>query len=277
MTRFIRQYELTIQVSPTQQILVKPPFRIQFDGYKSIKPGLNKLNIKIYNLKESTRLQLIKDEDDKKDYLRVIFNAGYDQLQAMFVGNINKGYTSKEGSDFVTTLECFDGGRDYISAFTSKTIKGKQNAIDAIIGDMPNTNKGVISKRNPITRPKVLVGSSSKLIEEQLQKDENFFIDEERVNIIKDNEYISDSAIVINASTGLLNTPTRDKNVIDASLLLNPLIKLGSLVSLETITATHLNGICRVDAIAYNGDYEGNDWKMDVEMKIAENFKKVVK
>ena len=273
--KFGRRYELVVRFSKDEAIIIKPPFKIQFNGTKSIDRGLNKMNVSIYNLSESKRRKLTKDEDEKSEYLQIILRVGYDEIQTIFQGNVNKAYSVKSGTDFVTTLECLDGGRDYLFSFTSRTVKGKDNSLNSILEDMPNTNKGKITLQNQLTRAKVLVGSSSKLIEEQLLEDENFFIDEEKVYILKDNEMIGEEAAVISPETGMLGMPSKEKNVVSVDILMDPHIKIARPAKLESKLAPSLNGIYRVDKIDYKGDYDGNDWTMSVEMKIANNFKEI--
>jgi hypothetical protein len=273
--KFGRQYELVVRFSQDEAILVKPPIRIQFSGTKSIDRGLNKMNVSIYNLSESKRRKLTKDEDEKYEYLQIILRVGYDEIQTVFQGNINKAYSSKQGTDFVTTLECLDGGRDYLFSFTSRTVRGKDNSLNAILEDMPNTNKGKITAQNQLIRAKVLVGSSSKLIEEQLLENEKFFIDEEKIYILKDDEMVGEEAAVISPETGLLGMPSKEKDIVTADVLMDPNVKIARPAKLESKYAPNMNGIYRVEKIDYKGDYDGNDWSMSVEMKIANNFKEI--
>lgn len=137
---------------------------------------------------------------------------------------------------------------------------------------MPNTNAGFITEQVELQRPKVLVGNCGTLLEKCLQQKEKFFIDEEVVNIVKPDEFIESEIPLISPSTGLLETPsTQDKQVM-CKFLIDPNVKIGRLLSLESTIAKNLNGIYRVDTINYGGDYDGQDWSMETIMTKAEGY-----
>ena len=105
-----------------------------------------------------------------------------------------------------------DGGADALGSFTSKTVKGdNKNVIETILVDMPNTQKGKITQGKSTIRPKVLVGNSADLIERTLAPDEDFFIDNEQLYIIKKNEVVDEFIPVVNALSGLIDTPRNEE------------------------------------------------------------------
>jgi hypothetical protein len=274
MTRFLRDFELIIGLG-SEAVTVTPPIRISFSAEKTTKISLNKLDVKIYNLKESTRLQLIKDEEDKK-YIPIKLLAGYlDRKELIFKGNVHVGEHSREGAEFVSTLQALDGGVDFLQSFTSATVTTKAAAIDAALGTMGNTARGSITQINDLIRPKVLVGNSARLITDMLADDEAFFIDNEQANIIKNDEVRSGLTPVVSASTGLINTPSSQKGIVTLQTMLNPDIKIAGLISLESVTAPDLDGIYRVETITYSGDYAGNEWAQTVTAKRAGSYKVV--
>lgn len=79
-----------------------------------------------------------------------------------------------------------DGLVDAQGSYTSQTVN-KGDAINVILKDMPNTTRAKISDRPVVTRAKVLVGNSLKLVENNLKDDETYFIDEGKLYIIKQN------------------------------------------------------------------------------------------
>jgi len=238
--------------------------RIAFDCQKSVTGGLNKLILKVYNLTASNRHKLAKDREEQKR-IPVILSVGYkENLELVFQGTVEKGENSRNGSDHISTLDCLDGGFDFINSFTSATVVGKNTAIDTILTDMPNTGKGKITEQNNLVRPKVLVGNSIKLIEQQLNDDETWYIDNEKLNIIKENEVISSFVPLISAKTGLINTPQRQNQKVTFDTLMNPTVKIGGKAQLESKTAPHLNGVYKVESMGYKGDYHGSDWSQSI-------------
>lgn len=258
--RFNRDFELTIGLGG-QAVTIRPPLRVAFDAQKSISGGLNKLNLVAYNLKEQNRIKLVKDREEIKN-IPLIFSVGYkNRLETIFKGSVHRG-TNTGHLERLSPLECLDGGFDFINSFTSRTVNGKENAVNAILSDMPNTGRGKITTQNNLIRPKVLVGNSATLISEQLNADETWYIEDEQLYIIKDNEVVSSFIPLVSAKTGLINTPERENEKVSFETMMNPTIKIGGQVKLESKTAPHLNGIYKVETLGFKGDNYGADWKM---------------
>jgi hypothetical protein len=271
MNRFNRDFLIQVDLR-TGRYQFKPPMRIAFDCQKSVGGGLNKLTLKIYNLIESKRLELLKDPEDPQ-YIPFIFKAGYEgSLLNLFKGNIHTARTERSGTDFITTIEVLDGGYDTLNSFTSTTVTSNETAINSLLNDMPHTSRGRITSLPALIRPKVLVGNSTRLIEDHLQDGESFFIDDERLYILRDNEVVGSFIPVVSPETGLINTPERSMKQITFETMLNPSIKIGNLVDLKSSTAPHLNGKYKVESISYKGDNYGNDWRQTVTGQMATNY-----
>ena len=211
MDTFYRDYRLTVGIG-NQAVIIEPPITMSFKALETVdKKSLGKLSVSINGLKPSTRLQLLKSEDEEK-YIPVRLEVGYDgKLRQVFQGSVKSGAVKREGAIHIVSLECEDGGHDYINSFTSRTVRGKDQVVDSVLQDMPNTKKGSVTKQQALIRPKVLVGSSSKILTDTLAPDESFFIKDERVHILKANEVTSGNIPVVNARSGLLNTPQATK------------------------------------------------------------------
>lgn len=257
--RFNRQYKLTITLDDVENIF-SSDLRIQFEATKSIRGSLNKMTLKIYNLKEANRLKFIKDAEDK-DVIPFSLDVGYgEKIENIYQGTISTAQSERKGSEFITTIESIDGGVDLLNSFTSKTVKGKDTAVNEIVKDFSRITKGKITTQNTLIRPKVLVGNSINLIAEQLNENETFFIDNEKLYILKINEVVRSFIPVINSATGLLNQPQRANQRVTFKTLLNPSIIIGGQVELKSDTALHLNGVYKVETIKYNGDNYGSEW-----------------
>jgi len=111
-----------------------------------------------------------------------------------------------------------------------------------------------------LTRPKVLVGNSARLIDDMVGPGETWYIDNEQLFVIKDTEVTSGLKPVVSAETGLISTPTRDSSLVTFETLMNPTVKIGGLASLKSATAPHLDGIYRIETISYSGDTYGAAW-----------------
>jgi len=287
--RFLRDYRLTIGIG-SQAVTILPPFRIRFSVDKSDKADLNKATIKIDGLNEDKRRRLVRDPDEKpekdkdgkdkptsnqnKGYFPVLLEIGYEgRLETIFRGSIDEAGSVRENDgQFVTTISAMDGGEDFLRGFVATSVTSKAAAIDAVLGTMPNTKKGKIGAQADISRPKVLVGNSMQTIQDMLDPDQRWFIDDERLNILGGNEVVSGYIPVVSAETGLINTPEADKKEVTINTFLNPSIKVGGLYQLISVTAPHRNGIYKCSLITYSGDFDGSDWYQRVTGEIAENY-----
>ncbi|WP_312803965.1 hypothetical protein [Atlantibacter hermannii] len=311
METFYRDYRLTVGIG-NQAVIIQPPITISFKALESVnKKSLGKLSISINGLKPSTRLQLVKAEDEQI-YIPVRLEVGYDgKMRQVFQGSVKSGAVKREGAIHIVSLECEDGGHDYINAFTSRTVRGKEQVVDSVMQDMPNTKKGAVTKQQALIRPKVLVGSSSKIISDMLAQDEEFFIKDERLHILKSHEVTSGNIPVVNARSGLLNTPQATKisaqdeggkkakkptnepdtdpavkKETDSSTLiksskgqivfdtkLNPMLMIGGLCAIESVTNPALNGVYKIYQIETSGQTNGNAWYQKVVCQPAGNYR----
>lgn len=310
MDTFYRDYRLTVGIG-NQAVIIEPPITVSFKALETVdKKSLGKLSVSINGLKPSTRLQLLKSEDEEK-YIPVRLEVGYDgKLRQVFQGSVKSGAVKREGAIHIVSLECEDGGHDYINAFTSRTVRGKDQVVDSVLQDMPNTKKGSVTKQQALIRPKVLVGSSSKILTDTLASDESFFIKDERVHILKANEVTSGNIPVVNARSGLLNTPQATKisaqddggkkakmptnepdtdpagkKDTDSSTLaksskgqivfdtkLNPMLVIGGLCAVESVTNPALNGVYKIYQIETSGQNKGAAWYQKVVCQPAGNY-----
>lgn len=310
MDTFYRDYRLTVGIG-NQAVIIEPPITVSFKALETVdKKSLGKLSVSINGLKPSTRLQLLKSEDEEK-YIPVRLEVGYDgKLRQVFQGSVKSGAVKREGAIHIVSLECEDGGHDYINAFTSRTVRGKDQVVDSVLQDMPNTKKGSVTKQQALIRPKVLVGSSSKILTDTLAPDESFFIKDERVHILKANEVTSGNIPVVNARSGLLNTPQATKisaqddggkkakmptnepdtdpagkKDTDSSTLaksskgqivfdtkLNPMLVIGGLCAVESVTNPALNGVYKIYQIETSGQNNGAAWYQKVVCQPAGSY-----
>lgn len=272
MTRYIRDYILIIGAR-VGRVRITSPFRISFSATKSISGQLNKVNIELYNISPEVRQSIVKDAEETKLMPLSLFVGYEDRMELAFSGTIHKCSNLRSDVDIITSIECLDGGFDYLNSYTSKTVVGSDNVIDAILEDMPNTERGKITPRPALTRPRVLVGSSVNLIDDMIGEDESWYIENGTLNIIKDDEVTSSYIHKVSAKTGLILTPEREFSIVTFTMLIDPTIKIGHLIKLESTTAPYLNGIYRLQDVNYSGDNYGQDWLQTCRGMLLEDAK----
>lgn len=272
-SRFTRDYILTIGIG-AQKVEIRPPINISFSAIENVdNRALNKLQVKIPGLKESTRLKLIKYELDKSIYLPIELIAGYEgSIHRIFKGSVQTGILSRDGQ-LTITLDCQDGHPDFNEAYTSKTVTSRALAIDALIADMPNIQKGVITQLKNISRPKVLVGSSSALLSD-IAEGRQMYIKDEKLYLLNENEVISGIAPIVSAETGLKSIPVQDRIETTFTTMLNPSLKIGQLCELVSSKNPAVNGLYKIWQIVTNGAYKGV-WEQTVTVRAQNDYKVV--
>jgi len=262
-SRFDRDFELTVSVGGGREVIVKPPMRISFSANKSVSGGLNKLTCRIYNLQPSNRLALTKDAEGH-EIIPVSLRVGYKGTMALiFKGTVYRGQNFREGPDFITELESLDGGAQVLGTFISTTVRGKDRALDAV-RQATGLGKGKTTTQEPLVRPRVLIGPTARVLDELLEEGATWYVDDEQLYVLKTDEVISSFVPVVNAATGLLNTPTREQSKVTFDTLMNPTLRIGSLCKLESQSAPHMNGLYRAIEMGYSGDNYGANWTMSI-------------
>jgi hypothetical protein len=271
-SRFNRDFELTVSVASGREVAVVPPMRISFNVDKSIAGGLNKMTCRIYNLQPSNRLALTKDAEGR-EVIPVRLRVGYEGTMALiFKGTVRRGLNYREGPDMVTELECLDGGAQILGTFLSTTVRGKGQALETV-RTAAGLERGKVTEQTPLVRPRVLVGPAARVLDDLVDAGASWYIDDEQLYVLKDGDVVSSFVPVVDASTGLLNTPTREMKRMTFDTLMNPSLRLGGLCDLESTSAPHMNGVYRIIEIGYSGDNYGSGWQMSCTANPAGNYK----
>jgi hypothetical protein len=259
--RFFRSYEINIKCPSGTLFTIKPPFSMNAQITRNTLATANKCNLTIYNLSSTTRAQLYKDRYAFTQYWQIIIKAGYTGgythynfnaqqqfiLPTVFQGNIYQCSSQKNGNTWETTFECFDGGYAIQNGFTSQTFtKGTDIAtmLRTVISDMPNAITGILSNSYTGTtqRGKTLFGQSSDILTQETQG--GWFIDNETINVLKNNECISSEVILLDLSR-LRNTPKKRETFVDCDCLFFPEVQIGKICQLyspEDLGTPPLNG-----------------------------------
>lgn len=275
MIKFNRNYSLRIAtdlIDPASLgvnnsfITIEPPFTMEFDITRSVLTSANVCQIRIYNLAEINRNQIRHNAYDYGSYKRIEFKAGYGaNLATVFHGNISQAFSTREGTNFITTIECYDGGYGYVngevdlqfSAGTpfkavitqiAATLKSKGVSIGAI-GNYP----GVLTRDNSYS------GDTMSILTELTGG--GAFIDNGKFYALSTNEYIASlsSVGVINSQSGLLGTPRLERDLVTFDMLFEPGLNIGHKILLDSGTGQDFfattNGVTSNIGPGFNGEY----------------------
>ena len=257
--KFGRKFRLLIQENTTTVekdmvfMEIKDPFTINFSLNRDVMSSLNKMNCSIHNLSLNTRAKIFKDRFSS-DYRRVILQAGYDRLVTIFQGNLFSAFSNRSGADIITELECQDGGHGIKTGQTSQTFnKGvnTEDIIDQALNSFETITKGFIGGDDvEKKRSTTFDGSSYDLIGREVS---GAFIDNEKLNVLKDGEVTDHQILKFNSETGLLNVPQRQDTYIEVDLLFEPYVQVGQVVQIESSVAPEFNGQYKVIGLKHAG------------------------
>ena len=259
MHKYNRNYQVTIDLKGGGQVTLQRPFTIEFDIQRNTLSSANVGSFRIYNLTPDTRSRIRHDQYDWGDHRKITFHAGYDRnLAVAFTGYIRQAWSVREGNNFVTQIESFDGGLSFSTAQTALTLPKNTTmatVLTNIAKDLPGVELGAISSKfnDPIARGATYNGSTVEILNDLTGG--SFFIDNGKVNFLLNNECINfGGKPIINAQSGLLGTPVRENTYINLKMLFEPTIQAGMIVNLQSLALDGgFNGDHKVVSIAHRG------------------------
>lgn len=276
-------------VGPIRQnleIVVTPPFTIEFDINRTNLADPSQAIFHIYNLAPVTRGLIRKDYTDVTEYRGIEFWGGYgtfslNQLSQagfqtlsgignaeiprlaseaglfprLFRGNITRAYSQRKGTTFVTTIEASDGGLAFLRGYAQRVYDAgtpHRKIIMDMIDFMPGIQVGAIGNFPDVLLKKETVEGFPVEIIESLTGG-HFFIDNERAYCLNDAEYIGLQTVPVISSDILRGTPVREQTFVHAELSFTPWLAIGTKVKLACDTAKDLNHEYKVTGIHHRG------------------------
>lgn len=256
--KFGRRYEIQILNPDKERIDIEPPFSVKFSIIRNVLASVNKCNLTIFNLAPKTRNKLFKDRYTIHEYWQIIIRAGYEKLSTVFQGSIYETISFKQGTEWISQVDAFDGENGVRNGYITETIQkdtDKKTIYKKIISEMPTLIEGVLAGPTGTSpRGKILMGNSSKVLQEE--SNNRYFIDNERVNILNPDEYIGGDVIVLDGNQ-LFTTPKRRDTFIDVDMLFFPEVQVGIVAEIRSTEEI------------YNGQYKVLGFKHDVTISEA--------
>ena len=281
--QFERVYSLDItSVDGVQRSI--SGLKIVFDVTKTILSFPNLAKIDLYNANETTVALL------QKKYTKVTLNAGYKgNVKLLFKGEIRNAFQSRNPTDRITTVYAGDGQRDWENTSFNRTY-AQSVTIEQTVVDIMKSFQGltiaqgatdVLPKTSDKLRGQMLSGASAALMDD-LAKEYGFdwsIQDGEIVLTTDQNPIVGDAATVINAATGMINSPTITVVGANVTTLLNPdlvpnrafqITSVGADVQFgnlffKTIPRTSAEGTYKIQEVNFKGDSRHGDWLCTVK------------
>jgi cell wall-associated NlpC family hydrolase len=248
---FGRRYRITVSDDSGNALDVSD-LHCTFNIVKTIQMQPNSSEIAIYNLNAKTENAIMLTGK------RVTVEAGYEgsQFGLIFDGDILQTIREKEnGNTYKLTIIALDSDRAINFEIANFSIARGQTARD-IVEHIANKASnpiplGSISdklKGQTLTRGKVIFGKASDYIRQIAKSyDLHFYMDDGKLNLISMDELPKDEIFDLSPSSGLIGVPTQTDYGISGQCLLNPQIKLNSLIHID-------NSLVRAKQIEVNNN-----------------------
>ena len=247
---FGRRYRITVSDDNGEAYDVSQ-LRCTFNIEKTIQMEPNVSIIEIYNLNVQTENSIMTNGT------RVTIEAGYEgsQFGLIFDGDIIQCINSRDdGTTTKLTIIALDSDRAInfeIANFTLMRGQTQRDIVEHIANKAGNPIQiGSISeqlKGQALPRGVVMFGKASDYLRQIAKSnDMNFYMDNGSLNLISMEDLPEGDIFELNPKSGLIGTPEQSDYGITGKCLLNPQIKLNSLIHID-------NSLIRAKQIDING------------------------
>lgn len=253
----------SIDMKNAKLIELEYPLKLDFNISRNTFSSSNRATLNIYNLGQGTRDAIFQDYLNMERYCFVELYAGYgetyENLPLVLKGKVLSAYSEDHGTEVVTRIEVIDNS--IIESLSSHTFDAGtpiQEVYDTIAQDMQLVELGSTGTHEGVLdRPFTVNGNS--LEELNNLTGGHAFIDNNRLNILYDNEVLGDYGIYkLTSDSGLLGMPKRRDAQIEIDCLFAPEIAVGQLVEVDSQKdPLHFNGQYKVVGISHNGVISG--------------------
>lgn len=280
--QFKRIYELTITTPNENRVITG--LRVAFEITKSVLSFPNLARLEIFNANQTT-ISALQEQGAK-----ISFNAGYEgAVELLFQGDVRNVLQRKSGVDRITTVFAGDGERDFQNAAFNKTFTSSvsiSQAIQEVLKTFEEVSIGVVNGLPQVAdklRGQTLSGSSKDILD-QFAKEYgfNWSIQNGEVVIVPQDEPLEgDDAVLINAATGMIGSPTLTRfgatissYGVEVTTLLNPKLLPNRAIKIESLNAevnignlyfqnikkTTAEGFYKIQEVTFTGDTHDATW-----------------
>lgn len=254
-------------------VRISLPIALDFTVSRNNLASNNKCTLKLYNLSQRTRDAIFKDEldvgryYDPKDSARFTKSGnfvrtdkiddplnkdhrklknkielwmGYESTSTkwlIFSGYVLSAYSYRSGVDWITEISGYTVNlRDPTNyyCFTANEGMSKAEVIKKVASQMLGVQEIHI---NPnfynefLEKDEVYMGTAQEILTDHLGYKP--YVDNTSLNVLSDETILTNEPILINSKKGLLASPRRTTNGVKISMLFEPSLRVGNIVSLD--------------------------------------------
>lgn len=253
-----------------------------FKVKKTRKPQPNTCELSIWNLTEDHQAQLEqlgnKGKGPATTGIPCKIEAGYvARTSLIWLGDLRTAATVRDGPDWVTHLSSGDGAKAWANAklhigYGPKTpletaLRAMAQALGVgegnlskVVAKLKQAGSAIFPHGTTISGPvarELLAFAESADLEVSIQDGALQFIDKGKA--------LAGSALLLDDSTGLIDSPTVDnEGILTARMLMIPGVRCGGLVTLD---AARVKGTYTIEEATWSGDTASTDWYIEINGK----------
>lgn len=249
--------------------------RMAFKVVSSLEPEPNVCELSIYNLNADNRGKLQTD-----DAVATQIEAGYNSRhEILFLGDLRRVITTRQGPDWITTLKAGDGETKYATssineAFAPGTaiitaVKTMADRLGIKIGD---TEKRLLNATHRAGITQFINGLvSSGFTRDQLTEalkglGLKWSIHQGTLQVLGLEDTTNEPVVLLTPQTGLIGSPSPgEKGIVKITALLTPGIRPGRKIRLECAGVP--KAFYRIEKVTHTGDTHGQSWYTEAEIK----------
>lgn len=239
------------------------PLELQFNISSTITSEADEFTINIYNLSETSRALI------KAEYDNIELYAGYSDTSISLIakGELRSVFNRRSGTEIITEINAGSGDKAIQKGKLNKTFNKKEkvtNIIKEIVSKMENTTIGRIDKDLEIELDKTnfTIATNAKRALDKLAKRIGFdwWIENQTFNALLSQNTFKDTYI-ISVETGLIGSPRETERGVIVETLLNPNIRIGSLIR---VISRDVNRTYKIVGYTHSGSFYSGDWKTQI-------------
>lgn len=265
--KFQRDYILQIQSNrdPDQFFYLKPPLTLHFDISRSTLTSANFARLSVINLAPDTRAAIFHDRMriTANDYQKMALYAGYETTEKnlVFLGNVFEATSQKNGTDWRTDMNGFDGGVGLLSGHIALTTPAgwtMEQVLKKLTGAMDFVSFGAVGNMVVKNSRAVSMSGAPWEIFQRLVGDGLAFCDNGNVYALMENEYLVKPGMeeYVYGPDNIIGSPRRGDATVEVDVVFEPGVFIGMPISLRSLEPVY-NGRYQLRAIRHRGTISG--------------------
>lgn len=268
--KFNRAFILKAETKTLDEYIeIRSPYTVEFSITRNNLSKSNEATFTIYNLGSVSRAKLVKDSQDynlESNRRAIQFFAGYAEsenelLPRCFNGTIRRAYSVRQGSDYRTIIEAYDGMPSFSTQMISSNINAGEtasNAIKKLANGLDGVDKVTVGSTfaDKAKRYIAILGSPQDVFNEM--SNGKAYVDDGSLYALGDGEVVDSEIRLINYENGLLGTPKRADLTVEIEMIFESRIRPMQLIELQSLTENRFSGVYQVTGIVHRGIISGS-------------------